>query len=90
MSCMRQTRLTQVRHMVVLLAGPISHTSIQYIDFVDIFNVLSGFDLLLLLGFKLLLCIVVTLVQNATKLLSGVKLSIRWFCLIFIWHKRPY
>ena len=26
-------------HLVVLLAGPISHTIIQYMDFVKIFNV---------------------------------------------------
>ena len=26
-------------HLVLLLAGPISHTSIQYMDFVEIFNV---------------------------------------------------
>ena len=46
---MRQTRLTQFGHMVVLLAGPISDTGIQYIDFVDIFNVsldLGGFPVM--------------------------------------------
>ena len=76
--------------MVVLLAGPISHASVQYMDFVDTFNCFAGFVLLILVGFKLLLCIVVTLFQNATNLLSGVKLSIRLFCFIFICHKRSY
>ena len=33
------------------------------------------------MGFKLLLCILVTLFQNTTKLLSGVKLGIRSFFL---------
>ena len=28
-----------LEHLVVLLAGPISHTSTQYMDFVEIFNV---------------------------------------------------
>ena len=32
-------RLLNPEHMVVLLAGLISHTSIQYMDFVVIFNV---------------------------------------------------
>ena len=32
---MRQTTLLNPEHLVVLLAGPISHTSTQYIDFVD-------------------------------------------------------
>ena len=32
-----------VRHLGVLLAGPISHTCIQYMDFVGIFNVLLAF-----------------------------------------------
>ena len=31
--------LNQFGQMVVLLAGPIFHTSIQYMDFVDTFNV---------------------------------------------------
>ena len=32
-------RLLNPENLVVLLAGPISHTSIQYMDFVKIFNV---------------------------------------------------
>ena len=31
-------RLLSSEHLVVLLAGPISHSSTKYIDFVDIFN----------------------------------------------------
>ena len=31
-------RLLNPEHMIVLLAGPISHTSSQYMDFVEIFN----------------------------------------------------
>ena len=36
---MRQTTLTQSRAPGGVLAGPISHTSTQYIDFVEIFNI---------------------------------------------------
>ena len=57
----------------MLLAGPISHTAIQYMDFVEIFNVsldLSTiyFIFLILMGVGLSLCnvvIVVTLSKNA-------------------------
>ena len=31
--------LLNPEHLVVLLAGPISHTSTQYMDFVEIFNI---------------------------------------------------
>ena len=51
----------------MLLAGPISHTSTQYIDFVD-FLYFTGFCLpsilLILVGVELPLCVVVTLSQN--------------------------
>ena len=33
-------RFLSPEHLVVLLAGPISHTSSQYMDFVEIFNAL--------------------------------------------------
>ena len=36
---MGQTMVTQSEHLVVLLAGPISHRSIQNMDFFEIFNV---------------------------------------------------
>ena len=57
----------------MMLAGPISHTSIQYMDFVEVFNVsldLSAiyFIFLALMGVELHLCILViavTLSWNA-------------------------
>ena len=46
------------------LAGPTSHTSIQYMDFVEMFNI--SLDLsTILVGVQLRLCTVVTLSQNA-------------------------
>ena len=38
---MKQTMLTQsyLEHLVMLLAGPIAHTSIQHMDFIEIFNI---------------------------------------------------
>ena len=56
----------------MLLSGPISHTGIQYMDFVEIFNISPDlstiyFIFLILMGVKLLLCIdviVVTLSWN--------------------------
>ena len=36
---MTQKSVVNPEHLAVLLAGPISHTSTQYMDFVDIFNV---------------------------------------------------
>ena len=60
---MTQTTLT-LEHLVKLLAGSIFHTSIRYMDFVEIFN--NSLDLctvdfifLILVGVELLLCIVV-------------------------------
>ena len=49
----------------MLLAGPISHSSTQYIDFVDffIFHCLPCI-LLILVGLELPLFVVVTLSQN--------------------------
>ena len=52
----------------MLLAGPISHTSTQYIDFVDFFIfhwICLPSILLILLGAELPLCVFVTLSQNA-------------------------
>ena len=37
---MKQTMFTQSGVPVMLLAGPISHTSTQYMNFVEIFNIL--------------------------------------------------
>ena len=38
MQCMRQMTLNP-EPLAVLLAGPLSHTSTQYMDFVKIFNI---------------------------------------------------
>ena len=62
--------LTQSGAPVELLAGPISHTSTQYIDFVDIFTfhwICLPFILLILVGVELPLCVIVTLSQNAVS-----------------------
>ena len=51
----------------MLLAGPTSHTSTQYIDFVDFFIfhwICLPSILLILVGVELPLCVVVTLSQN--------------------------
>ena len=51
----------------MLLAGTISHTSTQYIDFVDLFMfhwICLPSILLILVGVELPLCVVVTLSQN--------------------------
>ena len=64
---MRQRTLTHPEHLVVLLAGPISHTSTQYIDFVDFFMfhwICLPSILLILVGVELPLCVAVTLSQN--------------------------
>ena len=48
----------------MLLAGPISHTGTQNMDFVEIFNmywICLPFTFLILAGVELPLCIVVTL-----------------------------
>ena len=58
----------------MLLAGPVFHTSTQYIDYVEILP----FILLILVGAELPLCIVVNLSLNAV-MFSGVKLSIKSF-----------
>ena len=60
-------RLLNPEHLFVLLSEPISHTSIQYMDFVEIFNVsldLSTiyFIFLIFLGVELPLCIVAIVV----------------------------
>ena len=49
----------------MLLAGPVSHTSTQYIDFVGVFFIFQWICLpiilLILVGVELPLCVVVTL-----------------------------
>ena len=52
----------------MLLAGPISHTSIQYMDFIEIFYVSLDFSTIYFAHFNgciASLCLVVTLSQNA-------------------------
>ena len=39
MSCVRQTTLAQSGALIVSLAGPISYTGTQYMDFIEIFNI---------------------------------------------------
>ena len=59
-----------------MLAGPISHTSIQHMNFVEILNVsldLSTIILLILVGVKLplyIVVLVVTLSKNAITCLT--------------------
>ena len=67
----------------MLLAGPISHTSTQYTDFVDFlhFNGCLPIILLILVGVELPLCVVVTIPECCVTF-SGVKLSIRSFVLL--------
>ena len=50
-------------NLVLLLAGPISHTSIQYMDHIEMFQIsldLSDIYLLVLVGVELPFCVVVT------------------------------
>ena len=52
----------------MLLTGPISHTSTQYMDFVEIFNTVPDLSIIFflnLVGVERPLCVVVTLSQNA-------------------------
>ena len=67
----------------MLLAGPISYTSTQYIDFVDFFTfqwICLSIILLILVGAELPLRVVVTILECCV-MFSGVKLSIRSFVL---------
>ena len=71
----------------MLLAGPISHTSTQYIDFVDVlhFNgsVYQLFCSFLIVGVELPLRVVVTILECCVTF-SGAKLSIRSFVLLLL------
>ena len=68
----------------MLLAGPISHTSTQYIDFFDFLHFNGSaclpIILLILVGVELPLRVVVTILECCVTF-SGVKLSIRSFVL---------
>ena len=58
MLCMRQMTIN-LEHLAVLLAGQISHTSTQYIDFVEIFNISLDLSTIYFAHFPF--CIVATL-----------------------------
>ena len=73
----------------MLLAGPISHTSTQYTDFVDFFTfqwICLPIILLILVGVELSLCVVVTVLECCVTF-SGVKLSIRSFVLFLFFYR---
>ena len=60
--------MLNLEHLVGLLAGPISHTSIQYMDYVEIFNIsldLSAIYLLVSMGVGDTLSVAVTLSYKA-------------------------
>ena len=70
----------------MLLAGPVSHTSTQYLDFVDFLHFSGSVYQLfcsILVGVELPLHVVVTILECCVTF-SGVKLSIRSFVL-FRW-----
>ena len=52
---MRQTTLTQSGALSVLLARPVSHTSITYMDFFEIFNVSLDLSTIYFFRFQLVL-----------------------------------
>ena len=69
----------------MLLAGPIFHTSTQYIDFVDFLH-FTGFVCHLfcsfLVGIELPLCVAVTLSQNAVSFFLGRQVEYKIVCFI--------
>ena len=69
----------------MLLAGPISHTRIQYMDFVGIFNIsldLSAVCFAHFSGCRASFVCSCHSVLGSCSLFSGVKLSLRSFCFI--------
>ena len=69
----------------MLLAGPISHTSIQYMDFVEIFNISLDFSSIYFAHFSW--CLVSPVyscysILECYDLFSEVNGSVRWFRLI--------
>ena len=78
-----------MKHLVLLLAGPISHTSTQYMDFVEVFN--NSLDLSAVYFAHLSGCCASFVyschsILECYNLFSGVKLSTRLFCFIYYWH----
>ena len=55
----------------MLLPGPVSHTSTQYIDFVEILNISLDFPTIYFVVADLPLCIIVTLFQTAVSCFLG-------------------
>ena len=72
-------------NLVVLLAGPISHTSTQYMDSVEIFNIALDLSTIYISHFSECLASFVNschFILECYNLFSGVKLSIRSFSFI--------
>ena len=73
----------------MLLAGPISHTSTRYMDFVEIFNIVLDLLLLvflILVGIELPLCLWCDRsILECYNLFSGVELSMRSFFVIYMY-----
>ena len=63
----------------MLLAGPISHTNTQYMDFVKIFNIVLDFSTVYFSHFRGSFVYRCHSVLECYDLFSGVKLCIRWF-----------
>ena len=77
-------RLLNPEHLVVLLAGPISHTSTQYMDFVEIFNISLDLSTIYFAHFSGCWAFFVYSCHSILEcynLFSGVRLSIRSFLL---------
>ena len=73
----------KLEHLVVLLAGPISHTSTQYIDFVDFYisvDLSTNYFAHLSGCWASFVCSCLSILECCVTF-SGVKLSIRSFVL---------
>ena len=71
----------------MLLTRPISHTSTQYMDFVEIFNIVLNLSTIYFAHFSGCCASFVYSCHSILEyynLFSGVKLSIRLFCLISV------
>ena len=75
-------------HLVVLLAGPISHTSTQYIDFVGFFYISLDFSTIYFAHFSgywaSFVCSCHSILECCI-MFSGVKLSMGSFVLLLPW-----
>ena len=83
-------RLLNPEHLIVLLAGPVSHISIQYMDFVEIFYVSQNLFTICFAHFSGCWA---SFVYSCCSILGwynlffGFKLSIRLFCFISLFQK---